>query len=57
MSGSPSSTTATLLLSCRDRKGLVAALAQLLYDHGANILDSDQHRDPVAAMFFQRSRF
>jgi formyltetrahydrofolate deformylase len=49
--------TATLLVSCPDRKGIVAALAQLLYGHGANILDSDQHTDPVAGQFFQRIRF
>jgi len=49
--------TATLLVSCPDRRGLVAALAQLLYGHGANILDSDQHTDPVASQFFQRIRF
>jgi formyltetrahydrofolate deformylase len=48
---------ATLLVSCPDRKGLVAALAQLLYGHGANILDADQHSDQVAGMFFQRIRF
>ena len=48
---------ATLLVSCPDRKGLVASLAQVLYGHGANILDSDQHSDPVAGMFFQRIRF
>ena len=48
---------ATLLVSCTDRKGIVASLAQVLYGHGANILDSDQHSDPVAGMFFQRIRF
>jgi len=48
---------ATLLVSCPDRRGIVAALAQVLYGHGANILDSDQHTDPVAAQFFQRIRF
>jgi formyltetrahydrofolate deformylase len=48
---------ATLLVSCPDRKGLVAALAQLLYGHGANIIDADQHTDTVAKMFFQRIRF
>lgn len=53
----PISTTATLLVSCPDRKGLVAALAQLLYGHGANILDADQHTDTVAGQFFQRIRF
>lgn len=49
--------TATLLVSCPDRKGIVASLAQVLYGHGANILDADQHTDPVAAKFFQRIRF
>ena len=48
---------ATLLVACPDRKGLVASLAQLLYGHGANILDSDQHSDPVEGQFFQRIRF
>jgi len=45
---------ATLLVSCPDRRGLVAALAQLLYGYGANILDADQHTDPSAGQFFQR---
>jgi formyltetrahydrofolate deformylase len=49
--------TATLLVHCPDRRGIVAALAQLLYGHGANILDADQHTDPVAGQFFQRIRF
>jgi formyltetrahydrofolate deformylase len=48
---------ATLLVACPDRKGIVASLAQLLYGHGANILDSDQHSDPVEGQFFQRIRF
>lgn len=53
----PASTLATLLVSCPDRRGIVAALAQVLYGHGANILDSDQHTDAVAGLFFQRLRF
>ena len=48
---------ATLLVSCADRRGIVAALAQVLYGHGANIFDSDQHTDPLAAQFFQRLHF
>jgi formyltetrahydrofolate deformylase len=47
----------TLLVSCPDRKGIVASLAQVLYGHGANILDADQHTDPIAGMFFQRIRY
>jgi len=48
---------ATLLVSCPDQRGIVAALAQLLYGHGANILDADQHTDVTAGHFFQRIRF
>jgi formyltetrahydrofolate deformylase len=51
------STTATLLVSCDDRPGLVAALSQLLFALGLNILDSDQHTDTSAGKFFQRIRF
>jgi formyltetrahydrofolate deformylase len=49
--------TATLLVHCPDRRGIVAALAQLLYGHGANILDADQHTDLAQGQFFQRIRF
>lgn len=49
--------TATLLVSCPDQPGLVARLAQVLYGHGANILDADQHTDTEAGVFFQRIRF
>ncbi len=48
---------ATLLVSCADRKGIVAALAQVLYGHGANILGADQYTDVEAGQFFQRVRF
>jgi formyltetrahydrofolate deformylase len=57
MAAPPESSTATLLVSCPDQKGIVAALAQLLYGHGANILDADQHTDAEAGVFFQRIRF
>ena len=49
--------TATLLVSCPDRRGIVAALAQVLHGHGANILESDQHTDREAKLFFQRIHF
>ncbi|HKA13716.1 MAG TPA: formyltetrahydrofolate deformylase [Myxococcota bacterium] len=57
MSAPARSSTATLLVSCPDQRGIVAALAQLLYGHGANILDADQHTDAVAGIFFQRIHF
>ena len=45
------------MVSCRDQKGLVAALAAAIAGEGCNILDADQHTDPEADMFFQRIRF
>ena len=51
------SSTATLLVSCPDQPGIVARLAQVLYGHGANIMDADQHTDTQAHVFFQRIRF
>ena len=53
----PAAETATLLVNCPDGRGIVAALAQLLYGHGANILDADQHTDAAAGQFFQRIHF
>jgi len=46
--------TAILLVSCPDRRGIVASIAQFLYAHGANILHADQHQDNEAGMFFMR---
>ena len=54
---SEASTRATLLVTCADRPGLVAALSQALYSLGLNIVDAAQHTDPVAGQFFQRIRF
>jgi len=51
------SDTATLVVSCPDRKGLVAALASLLHDHGANIREAQQHLDPEEHIFSQRIHF
>ncbi len=45
---------ATLLISCADRRGIVAALAQLLYGQGANIIEADQYTDRELGQFFQR---
>ncbi len=47
----------TLLISCPDRRGIVASLAQVLHGHGANILSADQHRDSSVGQFFQRIQF
>lgn len=46
--------TATLLINCPDRKGLVAAIADFLYRHDANILHADQHQDAENSLFLMR---
>src|SRR5579863_10482563 len=46
--------TAVLLIDCPDRKGLVARVSGLLYQHGANILHADQHQDHDLGLFFMR---
>jgi formyltetrahydrofolate deformylase len=46
--------SAVLLIDCPDRKGLVARVASLLYERGANILHADQHRDHELGLFFMR---
>lgn len=46
--------SAVLLLDCPDRKGLVARVSGLLYEHGANILHADQHQDHELGLFFMR---
>ncbi len=46
--------SAVLLIDCPDRKGLVARVAGLLYEHGANILHADQHQDHELGLFFMR---
>lgn len=49
--------TAVLLLTCPDAKGIVAAVAQFLSRHGANIVEVEQHTDHGAGVFFQRVEF
>jgi formyltetrahydrofolate deformylase len=53
----PSRHTATLLIDCPDAKGLVASVSGFLYQHGANILHSDQHRDDEQGLFFMRNEW
>jgi len=49
--------TFVLRLSCADRPGLVAKVATLLADHGANITDAQQFDDPATGQFFMRVVF
>ncbi|MEM9448474.1 MAG: formyltetrahydrofolate deformylase [Cyanobacteria bacterium P01_E01_bin.6] len=47
-------TTATILFSCPDQKGLVAKIANFIYSNGGNIIHADQHRDSAADLFLAR---
>ncbi|NBD27655.1 formyltetrahydrofolate deformylase [Paenibacillus glycinis] len=52
------SNRARMLISCPDRNGIVAAVSQFLYEHGANIVQSDQYTlNPGGGMFFIRFEF
>ncbi len=46
--------TATLLISCRDQKGLVASVSDFLYRNDGNIIHADQHTDQEEGIFLQR---
>ena len=46
--------TGILLIDCPDRKGIVAAVADFLYRHNANILHADQHQDAERSLFLMR---
>lgn len=47
-------TTATLLISCRDQKGIVAAVSEFIYRHDGNVVHADQHTDRSEGLFLQR---
>jgi formyltetrahydrofolate deformylase len=49
--------SATLLISCPDRKGEVATIADFLYRHGGNILHADEHGDAESGLFLMRVEF
>jgi len=46
---------ATLLVSCPDQKGLVAAISDFISTRGGNILDFDQHTDVEDGTFLSRA--
>ncbi len=49
---------AILLIQCRDRPGIIAAISSFLFRHGANITDFDQHTsDDGAGTYFTRLEF
>lgn len=48
----------TLLISCPDRPGIVAAVSRFIFEHQGNILESDQHAtNQQACQFFMRISF
>jgi hypothetical protein len=45
-----------LLISCPDRPGIVAGVSRCLYEHGANIVESQQYStNPQGGTFFLRA--
>ena len=49
--------SAILLVTCPDRKGLVAAIADFITKHNGNILHADEHGDPESRLFLMRVEF
>src|SRR5213592_5246337 len=45
---------AILLISSPDRKGLVARISDVIYQHDGNILHADEHMDEEAKRFLMR---
>jgi formyltetrahydrofolate deformylase len=41
-------------LTCKDRIGLVSRISNFIFERGGNILDLDEHVDPIEKMFFIR---
>ncbi len=50
----PSPDTATLLIHCPDQPGLVHDVTGFIFSHRGNILDLEQHIDPLENLFFMR---
>lgn len=46
-----------MLISCPDQRGLVAAVANFVFENGGNIVQSAQHTDHGEGVFFQRVEF
>jgi formyltetrahydrofolate deformylase len=49
--------SAILLISCPDRKGIVATVADFVYRHNGNILCADEHGDEESNLFLLRVEF
>ena len=44
--------SAILLISCPDKKGITAAIADFIYHANGNILHADGHQDVERSLFF-----
>jgi formyltetrahydrofolate deformylase len=49
--------SAVLLISCPDRKGIVATLSDFVFRHNGNILHADEHADQESNLFLMRVEF
>jgi formyltetrahydrofolate deformylase len=49
--------TAILLVSCPDRKGIVASIADFIFQHNGDILHADEHADEESGLFLTRVEF
>jgi formyltetrahydrofolate deformylase len=49
--------SAILLVSCPDRKGVVASIADFIFRHNGNILFADEHGDEASNLFLTRVEF
>jgi formyltetrahydrofolate deformylase len=47
----------TLIVSCPDRKGIVASIAEFIFRHNGNILFADEHGDEASNLFLTRVEF
>ena len=43
-----------LHINCPDQRGIIAQFTGVLYDHGANVLNLEQHVEPDEKLFFMR---
>ena len=58
MKASINTTTARLLITCPDKAGIVSAVSNFLYNHGANITALDQYSTaPEGGTYFMRLEF
>jgi formyltetrahydrofolate deformylase len=49
--------SAVILISCPDRKGIVATISDFVFNHNGNILHADEHADEGSNLFLMRVEF